>query len=569
MTLTVVVVDDQRVFRMTLAEVIRSSNAEVKIVEFDNAPSAFAYLTTHPAALVITDFVMPGEYDGMELLRRLKSTPFTKNIPVMVLTGRDDAPTRNAALELEATDYLTKPLNKIEAKFRIRNVLTIFRVARELEEAYRQVDEVRRAAVEHEAAMLLEEQLKAARAETAARATRDLFVAMVSHEFRTPLQSIVSTVETLSRRTSQLDIPADILETVSKPMNRLQKDAEQLLMQASELADFVRAEVGHSPHKPTMIELPGFLEDVIAHQAEVAEKKDLKIEPAARGVSIVFDLMRLRQIVSNLVGNSVKYTKNGKVKVVLDVVDAQADPVHDIDEFMRSVQPDDEFQADVRSLQLLKLVVEDSGIGIPNDLIKDGRVFDPWIRGNGVSGSHGMGLGLSIVMKLVTSLKGRIKIESEVNRGTTVTVLLPLTERVRPVLSRAPDQSAIRFPHRILLIDDTEGTRIALKEALEDAGARVSEAASGKEALTCISKASFDMVFLDLQMPEMDGYQLANVLRAMGPLKKRYALVAMSAFELNKARAVDSSGTDLFDAFIAKPVALRSLIESVQHLLPK
>lgn len=551
MSLTIVIVDDQDVARTALTRVVRSAADGAEIIQFSAAAPALEWIREQQPDLVITDFVMPGEFDGMELLRRLKKSATTAKIPVIVVTSQDDEKTRNAALELEAIDYLAKPIDTIQCKFRIRNVLAINQTARELKRAFEDMEALRRISAEHEEAILIQAQIKAATDANAAREAKDLFVAMVSHEFRTPLQSIISTVETLNKRLDQLDVPADDLSGLRTPMRRLQHDAEQLVMQASDLADFVRAESGRITHKPRRIDLSTFLEDVTAQHTEDAQAKGIMLTADAPHTSVQTDLMRLRQIVSNLAGNAVKYTEKGSVRISLDLLAASAE----------GAPPQ------------LQLTVRDTGIGIPDKLI--GKVFEPWIRGDIVNGQKGMGLGLSIVQNIVALMKGTIELKSQVGVGTTVVVKLPviadesgtMAVAAEPSVRAATQTTSTALPpYKVLLVDDTDSTRDALRDSLQDAGAVVSVASGGVEALSVIKGNEIDVVLLDLQMPEIDGYEVARRVRAMS-LARQPLIVAMSAFEIDTHQTDRWKGPAMFNTFVSKPVSLADLVDHIETSL--
>lgn len=403
--LSVVIIDDQEIGRVSMERLVRNAESGVKLASFTNAPAAYRWICSNRTDLVITDVVMPGKYDGIELLRRLKSDPATNDISVVVVTATDDEQTRNAALSYQAIDCIAKPSDASQIQWRVKNVLAIARSDLVLKLKTQEIEKasaaLRTMQSEHEARLLKDARVSEGNAIEKSRETAATFVAMVSHELRTPLHSIISTIETLEHRLNALPLPPDELEPLRRPMSRLKNDSEWLMGQAAELAAFIRAESGNVPHRPRRIYLPDFADDVIAPHLQIADAKNLKVSAQASGVDTVVDVMRLRQIAANLISNAVKYTPAGTVSILLDMVPSRGAGGSE-----------------------LSLIVSDTGIGIPEDLLP--KVFEPWERGEAVDGQQGLGLGLSIVRKLVSAMGGSIALSSKVGLGTIVKVAVPV-----------------------------------------------------------------------------------------------------------------------------------------------
>ena len=543
--ISVVIVDDQEIARITLEKTIRALKENVDVVMFSNAPEALNFIYDTVPDLVLTDFAMPGEFDGLELLHRMRSSQIMRNIAVIVVTGLDNDATKEAAQDLAVDDYLVKPPDTTQFIFRLKNVFRNIKTAREKDAFYAQLDSLRIMKEYSDKKAVEQAEARSTIAVLESRQAQDVFVGMVSHEFRTPLQSIVTTVETLSNKISKLDIDDPALEkSIQLALRRLCAESDHLMQQAVELAVYVRAESERSVHAPRRVDLPTFLDDVINQHWVNAERKGLVIRPTARQAVVVFDPMRVRQILTNLIGNAVKYTLAGDIHVVLDVTPRL-----------------DETQQEIR------IVVEDTGPGIDDHLLP--LVFEPWERGGVNDGEQkGLGLGLTIVRKLVSSLKGKIELTSKVGKGTKFVVTIPLEEAAQEVVDQTQEPvGTSRFPYSVLMVDDTKSIRESMVDALQDAGAMVSSAASGEEALEMMSKANFDVIFMDLQMATMSGYSTAARIRAMSALKKRPIIVAMSAFTPDESLSIDADGSQLFDCFAAKPISQPKLFEIVRPLL--
>lgn len=521
----VAVVDDEDISRASLERIIKKIADAPRVIGFRSGAELIEWLDDNQVDLVITDYVMPSGMDGLELLRKLRQLDGTKDIPVMLITGRDDDTIRLQALEAGAVDYLLKPIDPIDCSYRVRNVLGIRRGAKRLEASLREIERLRAEKAEDEQRLLREAREMASAAAKAATDAKNLFVAKVSHEFRTPLQNIVSTVELLELRA------ADNV-SFQVPLRRLRASADELMEHAQDLADLVRAESGKTKPRPKQIELRPFLDDTIVSHLEAAHEKGLALQCSVEDGFIWADEILLRRVVSNLVSNAVKYTNQGEVGVSLGVLKSDA--------------------AEDDGTATLQVVVRDTGIGIPESMRQ--TVFEPWVRSEQAGTQRGMGIGLYIVQSLVNAMKGSIDLESAEGVGTKITVRIPVetaAERRRPVdTAKSP-----RLAQRLLVIDDNDQARQALMDVLTMAGATVVAASSGAAALKHLAVSQFDSILIDLQMPEMDGYEAARQIRQVigAPLPK---IIGMSAYELDPLKAV------VFDAFINKPVQLEEIVKA-------
>jgi CheY-like chemotaxis protein len=251
-------------------------------------------------------------------------------------------------------------------------------------------------------------------------------------------------------------------------------------------------------------------------------------------VDVMSDATRLRQILSNLLGNAVKFTEHGHVVLELD----------------SSVGPDERAEICVR--------VSDSGIGIPADKMR--RLFDAFAQGDPTIARRfgGTGLGLAISRQLVELLGGTISAESKPGEGTTFEVRLSLTTVMRTIFPA--DESAITLPSglRVLVVDDVEMNRMVARAMLAKLGVSVQTAASGQEALDACAAEAFDLVLLDLHMPGIDGMETARRLRARhAPAARWMPIVALSASAMREDR--DQALAAGMDDFASKPIDLDSL----------
>lgn len=356
-----------------------------------------------------------------------------------------------------------------------------------------------------------------------ASAARDLFVAKASHEFRTPLQSIVALADLM-----QLKAETAGDSQMHSLVARLGRAADQLMHQANDLASFVRSEhTGRYEIRADAMNLPEVVETSLQELRDIAARKGLNVEVEASQATLYADAMRLQQIITNLVSNAIKYTREGKVRVIAEVRTSEGG-------------------------HLLDVIVEDTGIGIEKEALP--KVFDPWFRGTKVG--RGLGLGLSIVRTLVGQLNGTAKIDSEPGKGTTVKITLPVRIAERGDAAEGLAANQLRGL-KVLMVDDEDVVRTTVCELLQASGMDCTEASSSHEAMEVLREQAFNVALIDLQMPDVDGYELARQLRG-SQAHSSMRLLAMSAYDISE------DGTELFDAFVPKPASLATLEKAIE-----
>ncbi|MBM9518526.1 response regulator [Desulforhopalus vacuolatus] len=317
------------------------------------------------------------------------------------------------------------------------------------------------------------------------------FLSDMSHEFRTPLSSILSLAKILSDR-----IDGDLSSEQEKQVRYIHKSAEDLLVLVNNLLDIAKIEAGKTEVHPEKFEigntfstLRGMLKPLLVNPAVKFEFGETDGFP-----SMLTDEGKLAQILRNLISNAIKFTEFGEIRV-----EAETDP--DSSEITFSIT--------------------DTGIGIPpGDL---DRIFEEYTQvdmplHNKIKGT---GLGLSLAKKLAELLGGRLTVESILGVGSTFTVSIPIcyvssAETVPKSMLPLPDVT--RLPalvvEKILVIDDEEVGRYIMKGLLTDTKYRILEAAGGVEGLKTAAEQQPDIIFLDLMMPEMDGVETLMRLKA-------------------------------------------------------
>jgi len=378
-------------------------------------------------------------------------------------------------------------------------------------------------------------------AESANKAKSE-FLANMSHEIRTPLNGILGMLQ-LMETTDPSDEQREYLVGALQSTNRLTR----LL---SDILDISRIESG----KMMTFETEFNIEEMRTSIKEVfemeAKTKGLRLEFGRDGRMpriLIGDEARLRQILFNLVGNAIKFTDKGEVRVEATLLPSQTDSV-------------------VRVL----VTVSDTGIGIPDESLKE--IFEPFVQAEGsyTRRYQGAGLGLSIVRRLVKLLGGEIAFESTPGEGTTVYLSMPFKlPGTRNAIAEAKRQMAPSSdrPLRILFAEDDAISSTTGKRMLERAGYTVANARNGQEALHLLATQEFDLVLMDIQMPVMDGVEATKAIRAANNLGAQSAIpiIAMTAYTMtgDREKFIAAGMTD----YIAKPVDRSELIEAIDRVM--
>jgi two-component system, chemotaxis family, CheB/CheR fusion protein len=391
---------------------------------------------------------------------------------------------------------------------------------------------------EEEKARLLEAERVAREEAEAANRLKDEFLATLSHELRNPLNVVIGYSEIL-RRSNQTHNQAFIAQAAEV----IRRNALAQSQLVSDLLDLSRLQMGKLTINRQPVSLSMIITDAIETVKAEAEAKNISLkidqrEEALDGPLMVDgDPVRLGQIAWNLLNNAVKFTPPGG-KITISLVDEGVDA---------------------------KLTVEDSGQGISPEFLP--HVFEIFRQADASSSriQGGLGIGLALVKQLAELHGGRVKAASQgTGRGASFSVWLPT--RTISVSGTAASQNGFDgalLKKYILVVDDSRETIEMLSKLLQLEGAFVRTARSGLEALELAKRETFDLVISDISMPEMDGYQLLQELRALPPMNKVPAL-ALTGY--GRTTDVDRARREGFAEHFTKPLDIDKLLQTVKRL---
>jgi signal transduction histidine kinase/CheY-like chemotaxis protein/HPt (histidine-containing phosphotransfer) domain-containing protein len=369
------------------------------------------------------------------------------------------------------------------------------------------------------------------------------FLANMSHEIRTPLNAILG-MATLALDTRLNKAQKDYLQTVKR-------SADTLLGLINDILDFSKIEAGKLNLEVLAFDLESLISDAVGFIAPGAKAKKLKIDSEIESdvpPRLMGDPGRLLQVLANLLANAVKFTEAGKISVRVRRT------------------------SDGTGQSLVAFEVADTGIGIPPEIRK--QLFNPFYQGDASTARRygGTGLGLSICKRLVSLMKGTITVESEPKKGSRFIFTIPCQEAEASAKSK-PSETAVSRPARkrsttslkILVAEDNAANQKVLLRFLEKMGHLADAVANGQEALSALDLRPYDLVLMDCQMPEMDGYEAARRIREREKERSlpRTPILALTAHVLggDREKCLQSG----MDDYLSKPIDFAKLKRALEE----
>ena len=567
----ILVVDDNPSNRLAIRVILKAIDAELH--EAGNGFDALTMALETNYALILLDMQMP-EMDGYEVCEQLRADARTADTPVIFLTAAyKETSDKMRGYSAGAMDYLTKPLDDHILRAKVHVFLRLYSQYQQLQEknaalelAATEINERK----QKEAAILtgqlvaanqyhqelqqvikkqqqaeqqlirfksrLEEEVEQRTAELvlarnnaeAANIAKSTFIATMSHELRTPLNAILGFSELMSQDETLTAAQKETLSIINH-------SGAHLLSMISDVLDISKIEAGRLELDIQAFDLINLLGDIggMINVRAINKQLSFSLEIASDVPQYIqADSGKLRQILINLLGNAIKFTQQGGI-----ILRAHARPLP------------------IAAMIMLTIEVIDSGAGIASD--QQLEVFKPFVQLSPENSDvNGTGLGLAISKLLVELMGGSISVTSVLDVGSTFKFELPVAsssadditveEQYRPVSGIAPDQPQ----WRLLVVDDNPDNRLLLVKLLTEAGFQVREAENGQEAVSEFEQWQPHLIWMDMRMPVMDGYEAAAKIRQLkgGHDVKIIALTA-SAFREQHSSIINAG----CDALLVKP----------------
>ena len=384
--------------------------------------------------------------------------------------------------------------------------------------------------------------MNAAEEADAANKAKSAFLLSMSHDIRTPMNAIIGF--------TNIALHQNTVSEIHDSLEKVQKSSNHLLSLLNDVLDFSRIESGKVTISPEPVDITQLTDNVLAIMNGLLYNRDLKFEvhrESPKNPYVLADVARIREVLVNLLGNAVKFTKDGG-KITLEI----------------SSYPG----ADEKHI-ITRYVVRDNGIGMSEEFQK--KLFAPFSQeddSNARTQYKGTGLGMAITKKYVDMMGGSIAVESKKGVGSTFTVEIPLelTEQVIPSEQKQHLQRDLTGIH-VLMAEDNDLNAELATMILENAGMTVTRASDGKEVVDLFKnhpRGTYDFILMDIMMPNMDGHQAAKAIRALGIERSDAVTIPMIALSANAfiddiQESLDSGMND----HISKPINMEELIDTI------
>lgn len=407
---------------------------------------------------------------------------------------------------------------------------------------------------------------EAKEAAEAANRLKSEFLAMVSHEIRTPMNTVLGMLDLLSETSTT----QEQLHFISASMTA----GDTLIHLIDDIIDLSKIEADQVEIEYVTFCLNELLSEEVKVYKNKAREKNLKVvSNIAKDIpdTLIGDPTHLCQVINNLLDNAIKFTEKGEVSIEVKISE-KVDNVDDVSSLPSTItgSPQSAEKA------TLLFSVKDTGIGIPKE--KQNMIFDLFSQADTSTSRKfgGTGIGLSISKKLVGKMGGDIRVESEVGKGSTFYVTIPLGMKQKDYPPSLPPETlkkvatnSIERDLKILLAEDSEDNRLLIKQYLKKTPYQVDVAENGKVAFQMVKSGNYDLVLMDLEMPVMDGYTATREIRKfeVGNKKDPTPIIALTAHALkeDKEKSLGAGCT----AHVTKPIKKDKLLEVIYEYVRK
>lgn len=502
-------VDDRPENILALRKLLEDEQAE--IFSAHDGQAALSLLLEHDFALALLDVHMP-VINGFELARLMRGTSRSRHIPIIFVTaGSPQTTAVFEGYEKGAVDFLYKPLDPVIVRSKVHVFVELDQQKKTLRQLKEQAEQANRA--------------------------KSQFIANISHEIRTPLSSILGFAELLGQPGVDEDDRNEFIQAITR-------NGKTLARLIDEVLDLSKIESGHMQVDMRPLRLDELLEELRESWEPLARSKDLHFKVEKRGeLPIAFrsDPVKLRQILTNLIGNAFKFTETGGVTVTVSRLSVGL--------------PEEQ----------LHFAVEDTGCGMKEETAA--RLFRPFTQADSSITRRfgGTGLGLTLARELARALGGDVTIErSEPGKGSVFVATVDAQELGdwHPDDGMGEREGSLQGV-RLLLIDDSLDLLRLVQKMLEPSGATLEMTSEGASGLRMAARQEFDIILTDIHMPEMDGFQVARELRRMG-FRRPIVAVTAHAVKEEMERCLEQG----FDGYVSKPMSQDGLLQLLHSLRP-
>ncbi len=456
--------------------------------------------------LILLDVMMP-DMDGFEVCRRLKDDQKLADVPVIFISALNDTNDIVNALKAGGVDFITKPFRAEEVIARVKTHLKLYQQSRTLLEQSKKLQEL--------------------------IATKDKFFSIIAHDLRGPLGGFMSLTELLA------DDSFEISAKEQKEMNRdLYNSSRNLFSLLENLLVWARMQQGQIVFDPVEINLQELISESIKALEDTIRKKAIRVTTQLPVNQYVYaDSNMLQSIVRNLISNAVKFTPKGGMLSVSSYFTENNTSV---------------------------IVVKDTGIGMNSTMTANLFRLNVNNSRPGTDGELSTGLGLLLCKEFVDRHGGEIWVESVEGSGTSFYLTIP-SRTVSHQIDLSDNERDTIENLKILIAEDNENSEVLMRIVTNTFSNRTLVASTGAEAVEiCRENPDIDLVFMDIKMPEMDGYEATRQIRQFN---QKVVIIAQTAFgtEGDRNRAIEVGCND----YISKPINISALVELIQKYFKK
>ena len=380
---------------------------------------------------------------------------------------------------------------------------------------------------------------------------KDQFLANMSHEIRTPLSGIIGFTKILLR--------GNITKKQKEQLTTIKVSSDILLVVINDILDLAKIEAGKMILEETELNVRHLTNSILStFELRLQEKEQTLHTHFDESIPecVLGDPVRINQILLNLVGNAIKFTnKGGSINVSVNLLKQDDDTV------------------------IIEFIISDTGIGILEDKLEN--IFDPFIQSNSNTSRiyGGSGLGLNIVKQLLDLMKGSITVKSQIHVGSTFTLNIPLkqTKKIELEINReiCNDNKSELLAKlkglkdiKVLIVDDMVINQLLVKTIIEDIGFETEIAKNGKIAVNLLEKNNYDLILMDLQMPEMNGWEATKHIRNKMKLPKSATPIIALTADITEKNIIKCQEIGM-DAYVCKPINETDLLQKVTQLIIK